>query len=66
MPEATKFNDLVEKTKHNPKLEKEATHRFQSIFYKGFTLHAAATYLLKRLVYHFTKSNVMNAMKKKG
>lgn len=55
LPEAAKFNEVVAKTKHNPKLKKEAIDKYQKTFYKGFIWHAAGTFISKFTIYSLIK-----------
>lgn len=62
-PEAAKYQHVLDKTKHDPKLEREATKLYQKTFYKGFALHAIGTFLLKLFVNWTTRTRVAKALK---
>lgn len=62
-PEAAKYQHVLDKTKHDPKLEREATKLYQETFYKGFALHAMGTFFLKLFVNWTTRTRVAKALK---
>ena len=46
-PEAAKYQDIEDKTKHNPELQEEATKKYKSTFFKGFFTHSFGSFLIK-------------------
>ncbi len=64
LPEAAKFNHVLDKTKGNKPLQEEATDLYRKIFYKGFFFHSLGTFLLKLFINWTTKARVSNALAK--
>jgi len=63
-PDAARFQHVLNRTSHDPKLEDEATKIYQNTFFKGFTLHAIGTFLLKTFVNWTTQFRVKSALSK--
>jgi hypothetical protein len=61
-PEAAKFSDVINKTRHNPALKESATDLYQKIFYQGFGLHALSMFCLRVMINWTTKLRVSNAL----
>ncbi len=62
-PEASKFQEVLDKTNHDEKLKETALGKYTKVLYKGFSLHAAGSFLVKMLVFKLTKLKAILAIK---
>ena len=63
-PEATKYQDILDKTKDNPELQDEAIQKYHKVFFKGFFSHSIGAFMIKYLTNMLTQLLVENAKKK--
>ena len=63
-PEATKFQEIVDKTSHDESLKRKAIELYEKTFLNGFGLHIAGTFVIKYLINYLTQFRVEKALKK--
>jgi hypothetical protein len=65
-PEATKFQEVLDRTTDAPKLRQKAIDKYQKTFLNGFGLHIGGTFILKYLINYLTQFRVQKALKEKS
>ena len=62
-PDPAKIHHVINTTKHDPVIEKDARRKHAQILYGGFTMHSALVFCVRMLINQVTKWRVDNKLK---